>query len=48
MANFEVIAWKKDKRTVRYYALPVNGEVATQLTQRFQDAGYTDIQVRMI
>ena len=46
--NFEVIAYKDGKRTVRYYCLVITDKIMVQLYDKFQELGYRDIRVRMI
>lgn len=48
MANFEVIAWKGGKRTIRYYAMRIYAGIAADIAEKFEAKGYTDISVRMI
>ena len=46
--NFEVIAYKNGKRTVRYYSLKITDIIMVQLYDKYRELGYRDIRVRMI
>lgn len=46
--TFEVIGWKNNKRTVRYYTVELFNGIANLLHDRMAKMGYTDIDVRLI
>lgn len=47
-ANFEIIAYKGGKRTVRYIVMTIYNGIAADIYDKYVALGYTDISVKMI